>query len=747
MTSSCPGAVRSPRRRGSWWARLSSILGLAIALGGPTPAAGQTVTEVQLTPETMTLGVGQRQPIFAAGYDRQGNLVPSAKFGFRSSDTTIARVSAEGVVQGVAAGLAKIEARLQGRRASLAVLVTGGGGQGGTGGGGTHAGLLTLDPSSLMLLPGEATHLTPQAMREDGTPIGPGQVAWKSLKPEVATVDSAGTVVGVAVGKSIVQASTSTGLMATVPVEVETAEVALSSQRLVLAPQDAETLRVTVPSQGGRELRSVQWHSQDTAVVVVWADGVVQARAPGRTEIVAMAGGQERRAAVLVHRLPQSLVLTPKPVAEAIQLPLNGTRRFSAVAEAADSTPVPEAQIVWEVADSSIATFDTATGLVRGRAIGATTLTARLRGFEPAVWNVQVIPGVLGLERTRVGLRPGGHTAVAAALLDESGKTAGPAPALTWSSDHPEVAAVAAGQIRAIRPGHAVITATTPWGKTAAVQVYVVADLLVASNRAGAPGIFQVRSDHPDSLLPLLVDGSGSLQAVPSPERTRIVYSANRGGNYDLYVADADGRNARRITVDPGNDGEPVWTPDGSRIVYTSTPSTPSRAAPQLMIVKPDGTDARALTPAAGGNRSADVSPDGRRIAFISTRDGNPEVYEMDAVGGVPRRRTKSSDREAIPRYLPGGDLIYIVERGGGARLMLLAAGAPDPVQLLKIDQPVIALDVSPDGQRIAYIAGKLPESEKDKAKVVLRIQPLGTAATPITVPLRPGEQVTSVAF
>jgi uncharacterized protein YjdB len=709
----------------------------------PAPAAGQTVTEVQLTPETMTLGVGQRQPIFAAGYDRQGNLVPSAKFAFRSSDTTIARVSAEGVVQGVAAGLAKIEARLRGRRASLAVLVTGGGGQGGTGG--HRAGLLTLDPSSLMLLPGEATHLTPQAMREDGTPVGPGQVSWKSLKPEVATVDSVGTVLGVAVGKSIVQASTSTGLMATVPVEVETAEVALSSLRLVLAPQDAETLRVTVPSQGGRDLRSVQWRSQDTAVAVVWADGVVQARAPGQTEIIATVGGQERRAAVLVHRLPQSLVLTPKPVAEAIQLPLNGTRRFSAVAEAADSTPVPEAMIVWEVADSSIATFDTATGTVRGRAIGGTTLTARLRGFEPVVWNLQVVAGVLGLERTRVGLRPGGRTAIAAALLDEDGKTAGPAPELTWSSDHPGVASVAAGEIRAIRPGRAVITATTPWGKAARVQVYVVADLVVASNRAGAPGIFQVGSDRPDSLLPLLVDAGGSLQAVPSPERTRVVYSANRGGNYDLYVADADGRNARRITVDPGNDGEPVWTPDGSRIVYTSTPS--SHGAPQLMTVKPDGTDARALTPAAGGNRSADVSADGRRIVFISTRDGNPEVYEMDAVGGVPRRRTKSGDREAIPRYLPGGDLIYIVERGGGARLMLLAVGTSDPVQLLKIDQPVIALDVSPDGQRIAYAAGKLAKSAKDKSKVVLRIQPLGTAATPITVPLRPGEQVTSVAF
>lgn len=73
----------------------------------------------------MTLGVGQKQPIFAAAYDRQGNLIQSAKFVFWSSDTLIAKVGPDGTVVGVSPGLAKVEARLPGRRASLAVLITG----------------------------------------------------------------------------------------------------------------------------------------------------------------------------------------------------------------------------------------------------------------------------------------------------------------------------------------------------------------------------------------------------------------------------------------------------------------------------------------------------------------------------------------------------------------------------------------------------------------------------------------------
>ena len=101
------------------------------ALAVATPLAAQTANELQVTPETMTLGVGQKQPIFASAYDRQGNIISSAKFTFRSTDTTIARVSKDGTVLGVAPGLVKVEARLQAKRASLAVLVTGAAGAGG----------------------------------------------------------------------------------------------------------------------------------------------------------------------------------------------------------------------------------------------------------------------------------------------------------------------------------------------------------------------------------------------------------------------------------------------------------------------------------------------------------------------------------------------------------------------------------------------------------------------------------------
>ncbi len=703
--------------------------------------AAQTASELQVTPETMTLGVGQKQPIFASAYDRQGNFISSAKFTFLSSDTTIAKVSKDGAVLGVAPGLAKVEARLQGKRASLAVLVNGPG-PGNTAGGGVA---LVLDPPAAVLLPGESVLITPHALREDGTPLPLDKVQWKSLKPEVATVDSTGLVVGVAPGRSILQANSGAGLMATVPVDVELTEIALEGMSDILGPEDAETLHVRVPAQGNREVSTgVQWRSADTAIAVIGPDGIVQARQPGRTELVVSGFGQERRTGLTVHRLPQVLVVSPKPPAEPLQIPLRAAREFTAVAQAADSTPIPEARIAWEVGDTGVIGFDRSTGALSARDTGSTTLTARLRGFEPVVWKIHVIAGTLGLDRTRAGLRLGERVTLAANLLDEGGKVIAPATGIEWSTDRTDVVAVAGGEVRALSPGKAVVSAAIPGGgKPVSADIFVTADLLVSSNRSGAFGIYQLRPESPDTLLPVLMDGGGQVQAMRSPDRTRIAFSSSRAGSFDLYLADADGHNPRRLTTDPGAEGDPVWTPDGLRIVYTAAPRA---GVPQIMSIQTDGTDPRPITASPGGNRTPDVSPDGHRVAFVSTRDGNPEIYEAGIDGGEARRLTRTGDREASPRYLPGGDLLYVLEKSK-ARILRLAAGASAPVTVLEVDQPVIALDVSRDGERVAYVAGKLAEAGKGKSQLTLRIETLGAGSTPLLVPLRPGEQVLSPSF
>lgn len=712
-------------------------------MAGP-PARAQSVAEVQVTPETMTLGVGQRQTLFAAAYDRQGNLMPAAKFIFRSSDTSVAQVMRDGTVLGVAPGIAKVEARSQGRRASLAVLITG---TADTAGAGPPAGsVLTLEPATAALLPGESMPVSPQAVLEDGTPIPAGRVAWKSLRPDVVAVDSAGVLIGVGPGHTVVQASTRNGLMATLPVQVQPAELAVAPSGLVLGPEDSDTLIAVVPGQGGRAVRSgLQWASSDTAIARVGPTGVVTAQAPGKAQIVLIGFGQERRVPVHVHRTPESVVVSPPPAAGPILLPLRGTHRLSAGAEAADSTPIPEARFAWDVGDTSVVGFDTASTTLLGRGVGGTTVSARLRGFEPVVWTVNVIPGVLGLEHPAVGLAIGQRTTLAARLLDDSSRVIEAATGLAWTTDRPEIIQVSGeGTVDGLRPGRAAVTAEAPWGQRVSARVFVTAELLVSSNRSGSFGIYQLRPTGTDTLIPILVDSGASVQPALSPDRTRIAFSSNRNGSFDLYVMDADGAEARRITTDGGSEGEPVWTPDGERIVYVS--SQPGAGA-QLRSVQPDGKNARLLTNSPGGNHSPVISPDGGTIAFVSARDGNQELYLMDVAGGEARRITRTKVRESSPRFLPSGELIYVTERGKGSRVMRVAPGGTEPVPLFETGEPITSLAVSRDGGMLAYVLGRLTGAARGKAEFSLFVRPPDAGGTPMRIPLRPGEQVAGPAF
>ncbi len=720
---------------------------LACAL--TVPLRAQAVGDVQVTPETMTLGVGQKQTIFAAAFDKQGNLVPNARFTFWTSDSSVAKVQKDGTVLGMKPGLAKIEARTGGRRASLAVLVAGAGGMvPGAGGAGHGAAALTLEPASLRLVLGETAKLEPRALKEDGTPAELGRVVWKSLRPDVVAVDSTGALLARGPGRSIVQAALANGLVATAPVEVETVDLALSENRILLSPDGLDTLRLVVPSQGNRVMsEGVVWQSTDTSVARIGPTGIVQGVKPGTAEIVAWLSGQERRAGVIVHKPVRAIVVTPKSSGRPILLPLNRKHKFTVVAEAIDSTPIPAIRIDWEVGDPALAAFDPASGELTAKALGTTSLTAKVPGFAPATWAIQIVPGILKLDRTRFALSPGERATLAATLADDEGKAVGPASDLTWVSDRPEVAAVdGQGAIEAHGFGHVKVTATTSWGAAAAADVFVAGDLLMVSSRGGSPGIYQASAARPESLYAVLADSAANIEPAISPDRTWIAFSSNRagGGEYDLYVMDADGGHVRRLTSEPGADGSPAWTPDGKKLVFTSARS----GVPQIYVMPADGGEAQALTRSPGGNRSPAISPDGRTVAFVSIRDGAaPRIYRMAIDGSGQTRAGAGLLRQACPGFFPNGDLLYGEERKKGSRewaVVRMPDGAA-PAALFQTEQPLVSLAASRDGERVVFVTGK--EAGKGRFDYRVWLRGLALGAQPLPVKLRLGEQVPTATF
>jgi Tol biopolymer transport system component len=254
-----------------------------------------------------------------------------------------------------------------------------------------------------------------------------------------------------------------------------------------------------------------------------------------------------------------------------------------------------------------------------------------------------------------------------------------------------------------------------------------------------------MRVPGPSALLPVLVDSATNIQAAIAPDRTRLAFSSNRSGSFDLYVMDTDGQRLRRLTSSAGGEGEPAWTPDGGRIVYTATSGTVT----QVWIVTLDGGENHQLTTASGGNHSPSVSPDGRTIAFVSARSGNHAIYTMNIDGTNQRRLAKGSGRETNPRYARNGDLFYVVERGGGSkgsRVMRLIAANGNISQVLQTNEPISAL-VSLEGDRLAYVVGQIRDAARGKVEFTLFLQATAPGSPPVSVPLQPGEQILSPSF
>ena len=757
--------------------RRGLIAALALLVSGT--AAAQNVAEIQVAPPSVNIRVGERTGLLATAYDRIGNVIPTVRIIWSSNNVNIAKVDNSGTVTGVSNGVAIIEARVGARRGQAAVQVTGGAGGGGVPApppppaappaapppsgpdpfagqppGSGPAAALRLEPAAVYLLPSENTRVSPRALREDGSPAAPVAVTWTSLRPEVASVDQNGNVVALAPGQGTIQATvhTGAGLTATAPVVVQQAEFSVrEGSSVLLSPGDVDTLHVIVAAQNNRTVNPLvlQWSSSDQSVARVSLAGVVTAAGPGKA-ILSVAGLlQSKSVEVSVHQVVAKLAIVPG-VSTEVQVALTGTAKFEARALTAENVPVPEAPLRWSVADPAIATFDPQSWTLTGRAVGKTQLTVRGPGAGLAVtWNVNVIAGSVRFAKPRVGIGLNQRHTLRANYADEQGNVLGPATNLTWSSDNSQIATVGEdGTVAGVGYGHAKVTAAAPGGKSAAADVYVVGELVVASSRA-SPSKFQlyaVERSNLAQLTKLTPDTTSASDPAFSPDGARIAFVSLRDGNPEIYVMNADGTGATRVTNDPQPDGRPAFMPDGQSLVFHSSRTAGKQ---QIWAVNVDGTGLTQLT-RDSVNSSPAVSPDGQTIAYVSTRNKDQDIWLMNRDGSNQRPFTRSpQQRESEPRFLRDGMLTYLVERREGNRTVQqvmradLATGATTAIT--GTDLAITSFAISPSGDLMALVVNAEPQNRRNPVYRVY-IQPVGSA-TPIPLPTMGAEQMITPTF
>ena len=151
-----------------------------------------------------------------------------------------------------------------------------------------------------------------------------------------------------------------------------------------------------------------------------------------------------------------------------------------------------------------------------------------------------------------------------------------------------------------------------------------------------------------------------------SPDGTQIAFRAGdlveANGDEEIYVMNADGSDVRQLTHNSDFDSAPTWSPDGTRIAFehadaaTLTPGSGTEPEQKdIFVMNADGSDVHQLVASPGKDEGPVWSPDGTKIAFSSDRDGQQEIYVMDADGSNQRRltdnpaRDESAEWQALP--------------------------------------------------------------------------------------------------
>jgi Tol biopolymer transport system component len=167
-------------------------------------------------------------------------------------------------------------------------------------------------------------------------------------------------------------------------------------------------------------------------------------------------------------------------------------------------------------------------------------------------------------------------------------------------------------------------------------------------------------------------------EATISPDGKKIIYTSTKDGDIELYIMNLETGMEKRITHTPGYDGGAWFSPDGKKIIWrASRPRTDSAikeykqllaenlvapAQMEVWVADADGSHAKQVTQLGQANWAPCYMPDSKRIIFASNHEykrGFPfNLYTINEDGTGLKKISRDGGFDAFPMFSPDGKKI-----------------------------------------------------------------------------------------
>lgn len=250
----------------------------------------------------------------------------------------------------------------------------------------------------------------------------------------------------------------------------------------------------------------------------------------------------------------------------------------------------------------------------------------------------------------------------------------------------------------------AVEPTTAPMPTRAATVWDVFADkpFVFASDRDGDFEIYLYDIGARD--LPRLTEHDAfDGQPAWSPDGTKIAFVSDRDGNQEIYTMNADGSDVTRLTNDPANDYSPAWSPNGQIIAFMSDRS----GKYNIFLMHADGSGLSPLLSNNGKNMSPAWSHTTQELAFVSDQaeEGVFDLYITNDKGQT-RRVTQGIGKVFAPDWSSNGRFIaFANENGNNFDIYIIKPDGTDLQQVTNDKAKDYLPKWSPDNNYIMFVS------------------------------------------